>query len=66
MIKVKATNKFKELKVPPRELSYIPEVGTVFEIAEERLHVLMGDNPFNACFVEPVKEVKKNTKKKTK
>ena len=78
---IKATNKYKELKLKDNELGRIPEQGEQWEVTEERYKVLTQTNKFNAVFVEKVEEVKevetatkkaetetavKKTRKKTK
>lgn len=78
---VKATNKYKELKLKDNELNRIPEQGEQWEVSEERYKVLTQTNKFNAVFVEKVEEAKeietatkkvkeetavKKTRKKTK
>lgn len=62
MIEVKATNKYKKLKVVDTELKRIPEENEVFKVTKERLKVLKGDNPYKAVFVEEV--IKATPKKK--
>ena len=62
-MKVKATNKYKELNLIDNELGRMPEVGEEFEVSEERFKVLTETNKFNEVFVEKVDET--NTTKKT-
>lgn len=62
-MKVKATNKYKELNLIDNELGRMPEEGEEFEVSEERFKVLTETNKFNEVFVEKVDET--NTTKKT-
>ena len=55
-MKVKATGEFKRIGVNPKELNYIPEEGTEFEVSEERFDVLNGNNPYKAIFVNAIVE----------
>lgn len=72
-MKVKATNKYKELNVKDSQLDRIPEAGEEFEITEERYKVLTETNKYKAVFVEKIEEKeildtesKKVTKKNTR
>ena len=62
-MKVKATNKYKELNLIDNELERMPGEGEEFEVSEERFKVLTETNKFNEVFVEKVDET--NTTKKT-
>ena len=62
-MKVKATNKYKELNIQDNELGGIPEAGEEWEVTEERYKVLTETNKFNTVFVEKVKDKKKTIKK---
>ena len=62
-MKVKATNKYKELNIQDNELGKIPEAGEEWEVTEERYKVLTETNKFNTVFVEKVKDKKKTIKK---
>ena len=64
-MRVKATNKYKELNLIDNELKRMPEEGEEFEISEERFEVLTETNKFNEVFVEKVEEQTNSTKKKT-
>ena len=64
-MKVKATNKYKELSLIDNELGRMPEEGEEFEVSEERFKVLTETNKFNEVFVEKVDETN-NTKKTTR
>lgn len=65
-MKVKATNKYKELNVQDNELGRIPEEGEEWEVTEERYKVLTETNKFNTVFVEKVKDKKETVKKITR
>lgn len=62
-MKVKATNKYKELNIQDNELGRIPEAGEEWEVTEERYKALTETNKFNTVFVEKVKDKKKTIKK---
>ena len=64
-MRVKATNKYKELNLIDNELGRMPEEGEEFEISEERFKVLTETNKFNEVFVEKVEEQTNPIKKKT-
>lgn len=64
-MKVKATGEFKRLGVNPKELNYIPEEGTEFEVSGERYEVLKGNNSYKAKFVEAVEKVREPIKVET-
>lgn len=57
--KVRALDTYKTLKIKDKVLKTIPEKGFEFEVDEERMKVLTGDNRYNAKFVELVKTKKK-------
>lgn len=65
-MKVKATNKYKELGLQDNELRRIPEAGEEWEVTEERYKVLTETNKFNAIFVEKVEDKKESVKKTTR
>ena len=65
-MKVKATNKYKELNIQDNELGRIPEAGEKWEVTEERYKVLTETNKFNTVFVEKVKDKKKTINKTVK
>lgn len=65
-MKVKATNKYKELGLQDNELRRIPEAGEEWEVTEERFKVLTETNKFNTVFVEEVKNKKESVKKTTR
>lgn len=65
-MKVKATNKYKELGLQDNELGRIPEAGEEWEITEERYKVLTETNKFNTVFVEEVENKKEPVKKTTR
>lgn len=58
-MKVKATNKYKELNVSDKELGRMPTEGEEFEVTEERYKELTETNKFNTVFVEKVEEAEK-------
>lgn len=62
-MKVKATNKYKELNIQDNELGRIPKAGEEWEVTEERYKVLTETNKFNTVFVGKVKDKKKTIKK---
>lgn len=64
-MKVKATNKYKELNLIDNELGRMPEAGEEFEVSEERFKLLTETNKFNEVFVEKVEEQTIPAKKKT-
>jgi len=65
-IKVKATKAAKEYGLKISEIDRIPEENEVFEVLEERLPLLLGNNPYNAKFVEVVQEIVLEDKPKKK
>ena len=40
------------------DLGYIPREGEEYEVSEERLEVLLGNNPYRNKYVDVVKEIK--------
>ena len=56
MIKVEALNTYEKLNVQDNELKRILKQGEVFEVSEERLSVLLGDNSYNMAFVKKLEE----------
>ena len=64
--KVKALKTYQELKVMDKELKTIPEEGFEFEVSDERLKVLTGNNSYNITFVEEIKAKKKKDIPETK
>ena len=67
-MKVRATNKYKELNLIDNELGRIPKAGEEWEVTKERYEVLTKTNKYNTVFVEKVEEVKEveTATKKTK
>ena len=51
-MKVKALDTYKRKSIQDKELNRIPKPGEVFEISEERLNLLLGDNPYKEAFIE--------------
>ena len=66
--KVRALGTYRELNYSDAELGRIPEIGEKWEISEERLKVLAGDNKFKKAFVEVIEliKVEKGDSKATK
>lgn len=56
MIKVEALNTYKKLSVKDEILNRIPEEGEQFEITNERLDILLGNNSYNTAFVKLVND----------
>lgn len=73
-ILVEALDTYEKKNIRDNELNRIPKPGERFEVTEERLKVLLGNNTHNQVFVKIVEETKteglkegtKETKKKTK
>ena len=66
---VEALDTYEKNGMKDKVLGYIPKVGEQFEVDEERLNVLLGNNAYNKIFVKKVekpviKEQKKVVKKK--
>lgn len=53
---VEALVTYKEKGIKDKELNRIPEPGEQFEVTEERLEVLLGNNSYNKAFVKLVEE----------
>lgn len=51
-MKVRALDTYKRKSIQDKELNRIPKPGEVFEISEERLNLLLGDNPYKEAFIE--------------
>lgn len=74
---VKALDTYQRLDLFDKSLGRIPLTGEIFEVSDERLDVLLGNNDYNEVFVEIIEEEKpiieepktekpvKNSKKKT-
>lgn len=56
-MKVKATNKYKELGLQDKELKRIPNEGEVFEVSIERYEYLTKNNPNKMVFVEKLEKI---------
>ena len=52
MIKVIALDTFKKNNLKAKELDRIPNEGELFEVSEERLQILLGDNSYKKVFVK--------------
>ena len=66
MIKVRATNAYKENNIIDAELKIIPEEGYEFEVSKERYEILTKNNEHNLKFVEEIKENKDKSKDNNK
>lgn len=61
-VRVEALDTYEKYNVTDNELKRIPKAGEQFEVTQERLYVLLGDNDANRVYVkviEPVKEEEK-------
>jgi len=58
MIKVKALDTYEKLNIKDHQLNIIPKKGKIFQVTEERLKVLLGDNRHHISFVEIVEDKK--------
>ncbi len=57
-VKVRALDTYQKLNVTDGDLKRMPKQGEVFEVSEDRLNVLLGENDFKIPFVELVKRRK--------
>lgn len=64
MIKVIALDTFKKNNLKAKELDRIPNEGELFEVSEERLQILLGDNSYKKVFVKVLEEPKVEKPKK--
>lgn len=64
MTKVIALDTFKKNNIKAKELDRIPNDGEIFEVSEERLQTLLGDNPYKKIFVKVLEEPKIEKPKK--
>ena len=64
MVKVIALDAFKKNNIKAKELDRIPNDGEIFEVSEERLQILLGDNPDKKVFVKVLEEPKIEKPKK--
>lgn len=55
-IKVIALDTYTKKNIKDGELGYKPKEGTEFEVSEERLKVLLGENKYNLVFVKVIEE----------
>lgn len=60
MIKVKALDTYEKLNIKDEKLNVIPKKGKIFQVTEERLKVLLGDNRHHIAFVEIVEDKEEN------
>ena len=60
MIKVKALDTYEKLNIKDEKLNIIPKKGKIFEVTEERLKVLLGENRHHIAFVETMEDKKEN------
>ncbi len=58
MIKVKALDTYEKLNIKDEQLNMIPKKGKIFQVTENRLKVLLGDNRHHVAFVEIVENKK--------
>lgn len=59
MVKVVALDTFYKNNIKAKELDRIPKEGEEFEVTEERLEVLLGNNYYKKVFVKVIEEPKK-------
>lgn len=52
--KVKALHTYKELNIKDVELGKVPEAEEEFEVSDERLEILLGNNSYKRAFVEVI------------
>lgn len=64
MVKVIALDAFKKNNIKAKELDRIPNDGEIFEVSEERLQILLGDNSYKKVFVKVLEEPKIEKPKK--
>jgi hypothetical protein len=66
--KVEALETYAKLGVADRDMKSVLPKGFQFEVDDERLAVLLGDNPYKVAFVKEVdgKEEEKKPKRKSK
>lgn len=64
MVKVVALDTFYKNNVKAKELDRIPKAGEEFEVTDERLQVLLGDNTYKKVFVRVAEEEKPKKVKK--
>ncbi len=64
--KVEALPTYKELDVKDEELKKMPEAGYQWNVSEERLEVLLGNNKYKEAFVKVIGETKPAEEKTNK
>ena len=55
---IRATNQWLIDSLLDTDLGFIPQEGYEYEISEDRLDVLLGNNPYGNKYVDIVKEIK--------
>ena len=67
MIKVRATDAYEKNNIRDNELKRIPKKGEIFNVSEERIDSLLGNNKYKKVFVEVIEEepVEKKQYKRT-
>lgn len=63
--KVEALDTYTKRNITDGELGYKPKEGEVFEVSQERLDTLLGNNQYHIPFVKLVEEKKEEPKKTT-
>lgn len=58
MIKVRALDTYEKLGIKDEQLNIIPKKGKTFQVTEDRLKILLGDNRHQIAFVEIVEDKK--------
>lgn len=58
MVKVKALDTYEINNIVDNELRRVPSAGDIFEVSEERLDILLGNNVYKKAFVEKIEEKK--------
>ena len=67
MYLVEALDTYRANNLPDKILGKIPNEGEQFEVTEERLKILLGDNPYKLIFVKVVREpIKEEVKEEPK
>ncbi len=56
MIKVRALDTYERLNIKDEKLNVIPKKGKIFQVTEDRLKILLGDNRHRIPFVEVVED----------
>lgn len=61
--KVEALDTYETRNISDKELGRIPKEGDTFEVTQERLDVLLGNNSYRVPFVKVLEEIKEQPKK---